>query len=87
MKAKLDAILHREQAEYVEGLLPPSDDLIAEMERHAAEHHVPIADREVALFLEITARQSRKRALDWDGDWLFRDSSFARYASDGRLSP
>lgn len=65
MKAKLDAILHREQAEYLDGLLPPSDDLLAEMERHAAEHRVPIADREVALFLEITARAiNAKRALE-----------------------
>ena len=65
MKAKLDAILQREQAEYLDGLLPPSDDLIAEMERYAAEHRVPIADREVALFLEITARAiNAKRALE-----------------------
>ena len=65
MKAKLDAILHREQAEYLDGLLPPSDDLLAEMERYAAEHNVPIADREVASFLEITARAiNAKRALE-----------------------
>lgn len=65
MKAKLDAILHREQAEYLDGLLPPSDDLLAEMESYAAEHSVPIADREVASFLEITARAiNAKRALE-----------------------
>jgi len=65
LKAKLDAILHREQAEYLDGLMPPSDDLLAEMERYAAEHRVPIADREVALFLEITARAIKaKRALE-----------------------
>ena len=65
MKAKLDAILHREQAEYLDGLLPPSDDLLAEMESYAAEHSVPIADREVALFLEITARAiNAKRGLE-----------------------
>ena len=65
MKAKLDAILHREQAEYLDGLLPPSDRLLAEMEAYAAEHRVPIADREVALFLEITARAiDAKRALE-----------------------
>ena len=65
MKTKLDAILHLQQAEYLEGLLPTSDDLIAEMERHASEHHVPIADREVALFLEVTARAiNAKRALE-----------------------
>jgi predicted O-methyltransferase YrrM len=56
VKAKLDAILKREQAEYLENLLPDSDELLAEMESYAAEHRVPIADREVARFLEITAR-------------------------------
>ena len=56
MKAKLDAILKTEQAEYLDLLLPDSDDLLAEMEAYAAEHRVPIADREVARFIEITAR-------------------------------
>lgn len=65
MKAKLDAILQREQAEYLDGILPSSDDLRAEMESYAAEHRVPIADREVALFLEVTARAiNAKRALE-----------------------
>lgn len=56
MKAHLDAIIHKEQAVYLERLHPPSTDILAEMERYAAVHQVPIADREVALFLEITAR-------------------------------
>lgn len=56
MKASIDAIIHREQAEYLDQLLPPSRGLLAEMEAYAAEHRVPIADREVARFLEITAR-------------------------------
>ena len=65
MKAKLDAILKTEQAEYLDNLLPSSDDLLAEMEAYAAEHRVPIADREVARFLEITARSmNAKRALE-----------------------
>jgi predicted O-methyltransferase YrrM len=58
MKAKLDAIIQRDQAEYLEGLSSQSDSLLAEMEAYAAEHRVPIADREVAMFLEITARAS-----------------------------
>lgn len=61
MKAKLDAIIRLEQAEYLDKLLPPSDDLLAEMESYAAEHRVPIADREVALFVEITARAIKAR--------------------------
>ena len=61
MKAKLDAIIQREQAEYLDQLLPPGDPLVAEMEAYAAEHRVPIADREVARFLEITARTTGAR--------------------------
>ena len=61
MKARIDAILQREQAEYLDRLLLPSDELLAEMEEHAAQHRVPIADREVALLLEITARAIFRR--------------------------
>jgi caffeoyl-CoA O-methyltransferase len=65
VKAKLDAIIQLNQAEYLDRLLPASDDLLGEMEAYAAEHRVPIADREVALFLEITARATNaKRALE-----------------------
>jgi len=65
MKAKLDAIIHLDQAKYLDNLLPPSDELLSEMEAYAAEHRVPIADREVAVFLEITARAIKaQRALE-----------------------
>jgi predicted O-methyltransferase YrrM len=65
MKARIDAIIQRDQAEYLDKMLPPSDALVAEMEAYAAEHNVPIADREVALFLEITARAIKaRRALE-----------------------
>lgn len=65
MKAKVDAIIQREQAEYLNGLHAQGDRLLAEMEAHAAEHRVPIADPEVALFLEITARSIKaKKALE-----------------------
>lgn len=56
MKAKFDAILQPEQAVYLDNLLPKSDGVLAEMEKYAEAHDVPIADREVALFLETTAR-------------------------------
>lgn len=55
MKARADAIIQREQAEYLDKLSVQTDPLLAEMEAYAAEHRVPIADREVAHFLEITA--------------------------------
>ena len=65
MKARLDAILQREQAEYLDQLMPQTDRLLTEMEAYAAEHRVPIADREVAAFIEITARTSgAKKALE-----------------------
>ncbi len=63
MKASIDAIIQREQAEYLDKLLPESTGLLAEMESYAAEHRVPIADREVAAFLEITARAIRARRV------------------------
>lgn len=63
MKAKLDAIIQRDQAEYLDQLLTQNDPLLAEMEAYAAEHKVPIADREVARFLEITARAAGARKV------------------------
>ncbi|HEX8458029.1 MAG TPA: O-methyltransferase [Pyrinomonadaceae bacterium] len=63
MKARLDAILQREQASYLDALHPPSVELLAEMEDYAAANRVPIADREVALFLEITARATGARKV------------------------
>jgi predicted O-methyltransferase YrrM len=65
MKARVDAIVRPEQAEYLERLLPASAGVLAEMEEYAAEHRVPIADREVARFIEITARTTgARRALE-----------------------
>ena len=65
MKARLDAIIQKEQAEYLDRLTQQTDPLLAEMEAYAAEHRVPIADREVALFLEITARiTGARKALE-----------------------
>jgi len=63
MKAKIDAIIQRDQAEYLDQLLTQDDPLLAEMEAYAAEHKVPIADREVARFLEISARASGARKV------------------------
>ncbi len=63
MKARIDAIINREQAEYLDQLHPANTGLLAEMEAYAADHRVPIADREVALFLEITARAIQARRV------------------------
>jgi predicted O-methyltransferase YrrM len=65
MKARIDAIIQRGQAEYLERLLPQTDPLLKEMEAYGGEHDVPSADREVALFVEITARAiNARRALE-----------------------
>ena len=65
MKAKSDAILQTQQANYLERLTTQSDPLLLEMESYGAEHRVPSADREVARFIEITAQAIRaKRALE-----------------------
>lgn len=65
VKGSIDAILQREQAEYLERLLPPSASILREMEELAAQHRIPIADREVALFIEVAARAARaRRALE-----------------------
>jgi predicted O-methyltransferase YrrM len=63
MKARVDAILQRDQAEYLNNLTTQNDRLLAEMEAYAAQYRVPIADREVALFLEITARAVRAQKV------------------------
>lgn len=65
MKARIDAIVQRDQAEYLDKLIPQTDPLLREMEAYGAQHGVPSADREVALFIEITARSIKaKRALE-----------------------
>ena len=65
MKARIDAIIQRDQAEYLDRLHVQTDLLLQEMEEYAAKHRVPIADREVARFLEITARAiGAKRVLE-----------------------
>jgi predicted O-methyltransferase YrrM len=56
MKSYLDAIIQREQALYLESLLPARDALLAEMEAYSTAHQIPSSDPEVALFLELTAR-------------------------------
>ncbi|HEX5707932.1 MAG TPA: O-methyltransferase [Pyrinomonadaceae bacterium] len=63
MKARIDAIIRREQAEYLDRILPASTGVAEEMERFAEEHGVPIADREVAKFLEITVRATNARLV------------------------
>src|SRR6266550_7662272 len=65
MKARIDAIIQRNQAEYLDQLISQTDPLLREMEEYGGKHGVPSADREVALFVEITALAiEAKRCLE-----------------------
>jgi caffeoyl-CoA O-methyltransferase len=61
MKAGIDKILRREQAVYLDSLLPPRDALLARMEEYAAQHGHPIADPEVAQTMRVLLRARRPR--------------------------
>ncbi|MBV8519035.1 MAG: O-methyltransferase [Acidobacteria bacterium] len=63
MKDRIDAILRRNQAEYLESLLPPRDALLEEMEKFADEHGHPIADPEVAQLMRALVRAASPRRV------------------------
>lgn len=56
MKDRIDAILQRKQAHYLDTLTPARDALLEQMEKFAAENGHPIADAEVAQFLRVVVR-------------------------------
>jgi len=58
MKSRIDAILQKSQAEYLDSILPPRDPLLQKMERYAEEHGHPIADPEVAQLMRLLVRVS-----------------------------
>jgi caffeoyl-CoA O-methyltransferase len=63
MKDRIDAILRRNQAEYLESLLPPRDALLEHMEKFAEENDHPIADPEVAQLMRVLVRTKRPRRV------------------------
>ena len=63
MKDRIDAILRRNQAEYLESLLPPRDALLEQMEKFAEENDHPIADPEVAQLMRALVRMKRPRRV------------------------
>jgi predicted O-methyltransferase YrrM len=87
MKDQVGLIIHPEQEKYLEGLLPKRDSLLREMERFAHEHGVPIADAEVATFLEITVRAiGARRILEVGTAIGYADIFMARAMSpDGKV--
>jgi predicted O-methyltransferase YrrM len=63
VKDRIDAILKRPQAEYLDSILPPRDGLLARVEEFAAEHGHPIADPEVAQLMRILVRLKAPRRI------------------------
>jgi len=65
MKDRIDAILRRNQAEYLDTLLPARDALLERMEKFAEENDHPIADPEVAQLMRGLVRmKSPRRVLE-----------------------
>jgi caffeoyl-CoA O-methyltransferase len=63
MKDRIDAILRRNQAEYLDSLLPHRDALLEHMEKFAEENDHPIADPEVAQLMRGLVRMKRPRRI------------------------
>src|SRR5258706_15188617 len=63
MKSRIDQVIKREQAEYLDALLPPREALLARMEEFAAEHGHPIADAEVGQLMRILVRAKQPKHL------------------------
>ncbi len=87
MKAAPDRILRTAQAAYLDRLLPPRSDVLAQIEREAKRAKVPIVDPEVGLFLDQVVRACGVRralevgtAIGYSGTWIA-----SALPSDGRL--
>ncbi|HEX2832737.1 MAG TPA: O-methyltransferase [Thermoanaerobaculia bacterium] len=63
MKDRMDAILRRNQAEYLDSMLPARDALLERMEKFADENDHPIADPEVAQLIRALVRMKRPRRV------------------------
>ncbi len=87
MKDRVGLIVRQDQEEYLERLLPKRDRLLVEMERYAEQHGVPIADPEVATFLEIAVRAVQaNRVLEVGTAIGYADIFMARAMSpDGKV--
>ena len=86
MKARIDAIIQRNQAEYLDQLIRKAIHCCARWKSMAREHGVPSADREVALFVEITARAIKaKRCLEIGMAIGYTTVHLARAVGEGGL--
>lgn len=72
-----------ETDEYLASMAPPADDLLLEMEAHAAEDDIPIADRSVAGLQAILARATdADRALEFGTAIGYSSLHVARTGTD-----
>src|SRR4029079_17310344 len=86
MKDRADAILRREQAAYLDRLLPPREALLAEMEAWSRAHDVPSSDPEVGKLLSILARsRGAKRILEVGTAIGYGTLCLARGAPEARI--
>lgn len=60
---KMSGLLVPEVEQYIYDLLPESDAVLREMERHAAEHNVPIVGPAVGRMLHLLARIARAQTV------------------------
>src|SRR5258706_16274433 len=63
MKSRIDQVIKRVQAEYLDTLLPSRDPLLAGMEAFAAEHGHPMADPEVGQLMRVLVRAKQPKHL------------------------
>jgi len=63
MKSRIDQVIKRVQAEYLDTLLAPRDPLLEKMEAFAAEHGHPIADAEVGQLMRILVQAKKPKHL------------------------
>ena len=80
-------IVTEEMNQFIKGLIPPSEGLLAEMEAYAKEHYVPIARPEAAAFLRtICAMKRPKRILEAGTAIGYSSIVMAQYlAEDGMI--
>jgi caffeoyl-CoA O-methyltransferase len=88
MKHGWASILHPEQEDYLDRLLPPRDPLLREMEERAEREDIPVSDPEVGRLLSILARATGARrileigaAIGYGAVWLARGAPEARVQS------
>jgi predicted O-methyltransferase YrrM len=88
MKHGWASILHPEQEDYLDRLLPPRDPLLREMEERAEREDIPVSDPEVGRLLSILARATGARrileigaAIGYGAIWLARGAPEARVQS------